>query len=167
MLPNPIARLCGAMLGLFLLAAASAQALAADQAPFTVFHPPTTTTLTTAGSDGHQPGDLRVISLPVSDADGKPTGRLDALLTTTAIDTPAEGDEIRVTELVFSFDSGDVIIIGGSGIYPKQGPTLKPGTSLVRPIKGAAGRFAGQTGWCESVHKEDGSWSHSFHFATP
>jgi hypothetical protein len=133
----------------------------------TVAHPPTSTTLTTKDSDGHQLGDLRVTSLPVSDTAGAPAGRLDALLITTAIDAPAAGDEIRVTELVFTLENGDVIIVGGAGVYPKQGATLKTGASLIRPIKGATGRFAGLTGWCESVHHEDGSWTHTFHFVTP
>ena len=53
------------------------------------------------------------------------------------------------------------------GVYPKQGATLKTGASLIRPIKGATGRFAGLTGWCESVHHEDGSWTHTFHFVAP
>jgi len=131
---------------------------------FKVYHVATSTTLTTEGSDGHQLGDFRLVSLSVADVDGNAIGRLDATLLTTAIDTPAPGDEIRVSELVFTLDSGDVVIIGGSGLYPKQAGTFKVGSTLVRPIKGTSGRFAGYTGWGESEHLEDGSWIHSFNF---
>ena len=131
---------------------------------FKVYHGATSTTLTTEGSDGHQLGDFRLVSLSVADVDGNAIGRMDATLLTTAIDTPAPGDEIRISELVFTLDSGDVVIIGGSGLYPKQAGTFKAGSSLVRPIKGTSGRFAGNTGWGESEHLEDGSWIHSFNF---
>jgi len=131
---------------------------------YRVYHAATSTTLTTEGSDGHQLGDFRLVSLSVNDVDGRVIGRMDATLLTTAIDTPAPGDEIRISELVFTLDSGDVVIIGGSGLYPKQAGTFKAGSTLVRPIKGASGRFAGYTGWGESEHLEDGSWIHSFNF---
>lgn len=152
-----------AIIGCVILAGASPSVQAGEE--LTVYHPPVTTKLSTQGSDGHQLGDLRVTSIPVTDAEGKAIGRLDATLVTTAIETPSPGDEIRISELVFTLDTADAIIVGGSGIYPKQLSTLQAGTSLVRPITGASGRFAGLTGWCESVHLEDGRWTHTFHFA--
>ena len=147
---------------LAIIAASVSLAQAADD--LTLYHPSVTTKLTTQGSDGHQLGDLRVASIQVNDAGGKALGRLDVTLLTTAIDTPSPGDEVRISELVFTLDGGDVIIIGGSGLYPKQASTFKAGTSLVRPIKGTAGKLAGLTGWCESMHLEDGSCTHTFHF---
>ena len=54
---------------------------------FTIAHGPVTTTLTTPGSDGHQLGDVRVVSIETADESGAPA-RIDATLITTAIDVP-------------------------------------------------------------------------------
>lgn len=150
------------VVGLMLISPATAQDTGA--AGFTAYHPPVTTTLVDPQSDGHRVGDIRVFSFAVTDEAGTGIGRLDGTLVTTAIDTPNAGDEIRVSELVFNFGNGDVIIIGGSGPYSAQAATLDTDIALVRPIKGTSGRFAGMTGWCESFHLADGSWRHEFHF---
>lgn len=128
-----------------------------------IFHPDVVTVLVTKNSDGHQLGDLRVVSTPVRDASAGIIGRMDAMLLTTGIDAPAKGDETRISELVFSLNDGGVLIIGGAGHYPAQGPTLSRGVALVRPIKGGSGKYAGARGWAESVHASDGNWSHTFH----
>ncbi len=128
-----------------------------------VFHPNVVTELTTKGSDGHQLGDVRVTSIAVATSSGKVVGRMDATLITTGTDKPSNGDETRVSELVFTLNDGAVLIIGGAGFYPAQGPTLSRGAKLVRPIKGGSGRFAGARGWAESIHGLDGSWTHKFY----
>ena len=128
-----------------------------------LYHPEVVTELTTKGSDGHQLGDLRVISKPAHNASGKVVGRFDAYLITTGIDTPAKGDETRISELIFTLNDGSVLIVGGAGFYPAQGPTLSRGSSLVRPIKGGTGKYAGVTGWAESTHAKSGGWVHEFH----
>jgi len=146
---------------------AFAQDPAMGPADFSTHHGPISTTLINPNSDGHQLGDIRVFGFAVTDDAGAETGRLDGTLITTAIDTPNPGDEIRVSELVFNFGDGDVIVVGGSGPYFAQAPTFDANAALVRPIKGTSGRFAGMIGWCESFHLEDGSWIHSFHFTGP
>jgi quercetin dioxygenase-like cupin family protein len=132
---------------------------AADQ--FVISHGPVATTLVTAGSDGHQLGDVRVVSIEL---DEPPAGRIDATLITTAIDTPNPGDEIRISELVFVLgESGDQIVVGGSALYPAAGSTIEIDSSTIRPILGGSGSFAGARGWVETGHLADDSWTHAFH----
>jgi quercetin dioxygenase-like cupin family protein len=129
-----------------------------------ITHGPVVTTLVTSGSDGHQLGDLRVVSLPVS-SDGSGSGRLDASLLTTGIDQPEPGDEIRISTLVFTLgEPADQVVVSGSGVYPAAGSTIALDSTVVRPIVGASGRFAGITGWAESEHLADDTWRHSLHF---
>lgn len=128
-----------------------------------VYHGPVVVSLADADSDGHQLGDLRVASVATTNADGRPMGRLDATLTTTAVDFPAEGDEIRTSTLVFSFDGdggSSQVVVGGSAEYPAQGPTIATGDTTIRPIIGGSGRFTGASGSARTVHLEDGSWVH-------
>jgi hypothetical protein len=151
-----------AFLGMFAFAFFSASALNAAE-KLKLFHPEVVTELTTRGSDGHQLGDVRVISKPVLNASGKVIGRLDATLITTGVDAPNKGDEVRISELVFTLNDGSMIIIGGAGHYPAQGPTLIRGSKLVRPIKGGSGRYAGARGWAESKYQQTGGWVHEFY----
>ena len=143
-----------------------APALAAEQeheTVVTVTHGATGTTLASPNSDGHQLGDLRVVSLPTQDESGQ-RGRLDSTLITTGIDTPGPGDEVRIGQLVFSFGSaGDQIYVGGTAVYPGKGSTIAPESSAIRPILGGAGKYQGATGWCQTEHLADGSWRHIFH----
>jgi quercetin dioxygenase-like cupin family protein len=137
---------------------------ASDPQPFTILHGPVTTTLTTPGSDGHQLGDVRVVSIETTDEAGAPSGRIDATLITTAIDVPGPGDEIRISELVFVIgESANQIVIGGSATYPAAGSTIAVNTSTIRPILGGSGSYAGARGWVETAHLADDSWTHTVH----
>ena len=132
----------------------------------TVTHGPVVTTLTTSGSDGHQLGDLRVLSLPLSSEGGEEgaAGRIDASLLTTGIDQPNPGDEIRISTLVFTLGNpADQVVVTGSGLYPAAGSTIAIDSTIVRPIVGGSGRFAGVTGWADSEHLADDSWRHTLH----
>ena len=64
-----------------------------------VHHGPVDVALADPESDGHRLGDVRVISVATDSAEGTPIGRLDATLTTTAIDQPGAGDERRISLL--------------------------------------------------------------------
>jgi quercetin dioxygenase-like cupin family protein len=136
---------------------------------WTVTHGPITATLLPPGSDGHQVGDVRAFSFPVQVEGRRVTGWLDATLTTTAIDVPAAGDEVRLSLLVFSFDEdrASQVVVQGSSVYPAAGATIGAGTSTVRPITGGSGRFAGATGWAQSTHLADGTWRHELHLQVP
>lgn len=127
-------------------------------------HGAVATTLVTQGSDGHQVGDMRVGHFEVLNAEGKPEGQLNAVLITTAIDTPAPGEEIRMATLTFVLNDGHTLVVEGAGPYPKKGGTFAPGSKQVRAITGVTGKYAGMTGWCESAHDADGNWTHTFHF---
>ncbi|CAN5802212.1 hypothetical protein BH23CHL8_BH23CHL8_22320 [soil metagenome] len=134
-----------------------------DQLGLAVLHGPVAITLADPTSDGHQLGDLRVTSVATTDASGLALGRLDATLTTTAVDVPEPGDEIRISTLVFSFGEGgeSQVVVGGTAVYPAQGATLATGAVTSRPVQGGSGRFAGVGGWAVSEHLEDGSWRHT------
>jgi len=139
---------------------------------FSVTHGPVTTHLTTPGSVGHQLGDLRVLpATPIYNRVLAEVGRLDATLITTSIDYPGPGDEVRMTNLNFVFGaanghlagSADQIVVSGSGYYPSSQSTIAAGLSLVRPIVGGSGRYAGANGWAVTEHLGDDSWRHTFH----
>ena len=144
---------------------------------FSVTHAAVTTDLVTPGSDGHRLGDVRVnVATPTYDEQGELAGRYDAMLITTSIDLPSQGDEVRMVQLNFVFGeaqadqlagSADQLIVSGSGYYPAGGSTFVAGAALVRTIAGGSGEFAGATGWCESEHLADGSWRHTFHVLQP
>jgi quercetin dioxygenase-like cupin family protein len=137
-----------------------------DKATFAVYHGPVAISLADAASDGHQLGDLRVTTVATTTAEGEPVGRLDATLTTTGIDVPEPGDEIRISTLVFSFDdeAGSQIVVSGSAAYPAEGPTIATGDTTVRPIVGGSGAFAGATGDAVTTHLGDDHWIHTFEF---
>jgi hypothetical protein len=135
----------------------------AGESVLVVTHAHTGTTLVTANTDGHQLGDTRVVSLATRDDSGT-AGRLDSVLITTGIDVPGPGDEVRISHLVFTFGSpSDQIYVGGSAVYPGKGSTIAVATSVTRPILGGSGKYGGASGWCETVHLSDGSWTHTFH----
>jgi hypothetical protein len=131
-----------------------------------IHHGPVEVILADTGSDGHQPGDLRVTSAATADADGEPLGRLDATLTTTVVDVPAEDDETRIGVLVFTIgDSGEhQVVVQGRAHYPAQGSTIATGDTTVRPIVGGSGLFAGAAGSAVTEHFADGSWVHTLEF---
>jgi hypothetical protein len=131
----------------------------------TVTHGPVTITLANPTSDGHQLGDLRVTSLPLTDESGATVGRLDSTLTTVGIDSPKPGDEVRISTLIFSFgDGSDQIVVNGTALYPKSAPTIASNSSVIRPITGGSGAYSGVGGWADTEHLADGTWRHTLHF---
>ena len=135
---------------------------------FAVTHGPITMILADSNSNGHQLGDLRTGSLPTADEHGREGGRLDAMLVTTGIDVPNPDDEVRISKLIFAFGDGvDQIVVNGSGFYPAAGGTIDLNTTLVRPITGGSGVYAGASGWAETEHFANGTWRHTFHLLSP
>lgn len=138
---------------------------------FTVTHGPAVTQMVTAGSTGHQLGDLRVLpAMPIANTNGAMIGRLDAQLVTTSIDYPVVGDEVRMSVLNFVFGEGnanlagsaDQLQVSGSGYYPSSQSTIPVGQALVRPITGGSGAYAGASGWARTEHLADNTWRHTF-----
>ena len=91
-----------------------------------------------------------------------------ATLITTGIDDPEPNDEIRISNLIFVFGLGvDQVVVNGSGFYPAAGPTIDLDSTLIRPVTGGSGVFAGTSGWAETRHFPDDSWEHTFHLLIP
>ena len=122
---------------------------------FSVTHAAVTTDLVTPGSDGHRLGDVRVnVATPTYDEQGELVGRYDAMLITTSIDLPSQGDEVRMVQLNFVFGeaqadqlagSADQLIVSGSGYYPAGGSTLKcrlPSPTWPKQKSGTPGKAA-------------------------
>lgn len=130
----------------------------------TVLHPAVTATTVDAGDPGQSVGDVRLFETPTTVEGGGAAGRMDATLTTTAVNVPSAGEEIRIGVLVFSFaNEADQVVVEGSSTYPAAGATIDPDTSTIRPIVGGSGTYAGARGWAESFHLADGSWKHVLH----
>ena len=128
----------------------------------TVTHGAVTPTGVVPGADGGAVGTVRTFHAEVA-VDGGGTGTFDATMTTTGIDEAA-GIETRITTIVFvAGDGSDQLILEGSAAYPAAGSTIKVADTVVRPVIGGSGRWAGARGWAESVHEADGSWTHTFH----
>ena len=143
---------------------------------FSVTHAAVQTSLATSGSSGGRLGDIRVLTATaIRDTAGLIIGRLDATQTTTSVDFPAAGDEVRMSQLNFVFGTGDVqftgsadqILVAGSGFYPSISSTIATGSTLVRPIIGGSGQYLGAIGSVRSEHLADGTWRHTFDFLVP
>lgn len=142
----------------------------------TVTHVSVKTLLVTPGSPGHQLGDLRVLpATAIQNLTGATVGRMDAVLTTTSVDYPGVGDEVRIGHLHFIFGTGDLhlagsanqVLVAGSGFYPGTSSTIAVGSTLVRPIIGGSGQYSGAIGSATSEHMADGSWRHTLDFLVP
>lgn len=122
--------------------------------------PPTVLDL---GDEGPSVGDQRVFHLDATADDGSAV-TVEFVMITTAVDTPETGVQTRIATGVFSFgNEGDQLILEGVALYPGEGATLKVSSSTIRSIIGGSGKYAGASGWVESIHNEDGTWDHVFH----
>ena len=107
-------------------------------------------------------GTVRLFHAPTR-LEGGGAGTLEATMTTTAVDAPTAGTEIRVTMLNFTFGNGtDQLIIQGSATYSSAGSTISVSETAVRPVVGGSGAYAGARGSAESTHLPDGTWKHVF-----
>jgi len=116
------------------------------------------------GDPGPSVGDVRAFSADATDDSGR-AGRLTATLTTSSSDWPAEGDELRLADIVMMFGDGfaDQLVITGASLYPGDSSTITPGDSTIRPIGGGSGIWSGARGYVETIHSRDDTWQHIFH----
>lgn len=115
------------------------------------------------GDEGPSVGDVRLFHFDGVADDDSVVGT-DWVMTTTAVDSPEVGVQVRVVTGVFSFGTdGDQLILEGVALYPGEGATLKVSSSTIRSIIGGSGKYAGASGWVESIHHDDGTWEHVFH----
>jgi hypothetical protein len=47
-------------------------------------------------------------------------------------------------------------------MYPSEGSTIRVSDTVVRPVVGGSGAYAGARGSAETTHLPDGSWKHVF-----
>jgi hypothetical protein len=145
-----------------LVLAGAAQA----QGTVTITHPEVPApTLLDLGEPGESVGDIRLWHVNNAKADDGSDVRIDWMMTTTGVNTPATGVDSRINTGVFSVgaDTSNQLILQGVALYPGKGATMEVSSSAVRVVVGGSGRFAGARGWVESTHLEDGSWKHVFH----
>ena len=117
------------------------------------------------GQPGASVGDQVVIYTPLS----KPNGYLTGTLTTTAIDVPSVGKQIRQARFSFRFKSStdDSLEVQGTSIYNVYSPTLSIGTRTVRTVLGGTGIYAGASGYVVTTHPTIKKWIHTFYLRIP
>ena len=113
------------------------------------------------GQPGASVGDQIVIYVPLS----KPAGYLTGTLTTTALNVPKTGKQIRQARLSFNFSStsNDTLEVQGTSVYEVISPTLSIGTRTVRAVVGGTGRYSGMNGYVVTTHPSADKWIHTFH----
>jgi hypothetical protein len=128
----------------------------------TVNHGPAPTpTYLDLGDTGPSAGDVRLFHF--DGTSGTQAVYLDTIMTTTGIVTGTT-DEYRDTRIVVTFaNPADQLILEGVAVYPGANSVIKPATTVTRPVTGGSGAYAGATGWCDSTHNADGTWTHVFH----
>ena len=145
------------------IVAASLVACSSGERTVTVNHQATPTPVyLDLGDPGPSAGDMRTFSFSAPGPNNQ-TVQMDAVMITTGI-VAGSTDEYRDMRITFTFGSAaDQLILQGVAVYPGEGSVLKPATTVSRSIIGGSGAYAGATGWCDSTHNADGTWTHVFH----
>jgi hypothetical protein len=114
---------------------------------------------------GPSVGDLRTYYLPLTrPGSSRRIGYLTGTLTTTAMDKPAAGMELRTANLVFVVGRvANQIVVGGVSAYAQSAPTVARRSVVTRPVLGGSGKYAAARGWCVTTHHENDTWTHVFH----
>lgn len=150
---------------LFLLGLVATPAAADSDLVVKVAHPAVTATVDPVTPGVASPGDVRTYYTKLTKP-GKSAkiGFMTGSLLTTAVGKPSVGKELRSADLVFTIGKArNQMIVGGVAEYVQQAPTVAERTSVIRPVIGGSGKYDGARGWCESVHRTDGTWRHTFH----
>lgn len=130
-------------------------------------HGPVTATVIDGGVAGNSAGDLRTYHIALTKPrESKRIGFMTGSLLTTAIDKPRKGWDQRTADLVFTVRGApNQLIVGGVASYRQKAATLSRSESVIRPVIGGSGRYAGAKGWCESIHRANDTWRHVFHIS--
>ncbi len=150
------------------LAISSAAPALADTTTVKVAHGAVSAQLVPVTPGTPSAGDLRTYYVDLTKpGKAKRIGFLTGSLLTTAVGKPSAGKEYRTADLVFTVGKpADQLVVGGVAVYEQAAPTVALRTSVVRPVVGGSGQYAGARGWCKSIHRKDGTWRHVFHFRT-
>lgn len=135
----------------------------AEEVTVKLDHGPVTATLDPVTPGVASPGDLRLYYVGLTKPGKKKViGFLTGSLMTTAVNEPAAGKEYRAADLVFSVGDSQ-LVIGGVAVYDQQAATVAKKSSVIRPVLGGSGKYAGAHGWAKSTRFKDNTWRHTFH----
>lgn len=139
----------------------AAPAMAKD-VTVTVAHGPITSSLDPVTPGTASPGDLRLFYIDLTKPGKKKVvGFLTGSLLTTAIDKPEPGKEYRAADLVFTVGDSQ-LVLGGVAVYDQQAATVAKKSSVIRPVLGGTGKYAGAHGWAKSTRFTNNTWRHTF-----
>lgn len=139
-----------------------APALAKD-VTVSVDHAAITATLDPVTAGQASPGDLRLYYIDLTKPGKKKVvGFMTGSLLTTAVGKPGAGKEYRAADLVFTIGKSQ-LVIGGVAVYDQNAATVAKRSSVVRPVLGGTGKYAGAHGWAKSTRFKDNTWRHTFH----
>lgn len=135
----------------------------AEEVTVKVAHGPVTATLDPVTPGVASPGDLRLYYVDLTKPGKKKViGFLTGSLMTTAVNQPQAGKEYRAADLVFSVGQSQ-LVIGGVAVYDQQAATVAKKSTVIRPVLGGTGKYAGAHGWAKSTRFTNNSWRHTFH----
>lgn len=139
----------------------AAPALAKD-VKVSIAHGPISATVDPVSPGVASPGDLRLYYIDLTKPGKKKViGFMTGSLLTTAVDRPSSGKEYRAADLVFTVGDSQ-LVVGGIAAYDQSAATVPKRSSVVRPVLGGTGKYAGARGWAKSTRFEDNTWRHTF-----
>ena len=143
--------------------AASATPALAEEFTVKLAHGPITATLNPVTPGTASPGDMRLFYIDLTrPGKRKVVGFLTGSLLTTAVGKPVPGKEYRAADLIFTV-GGSQLVLGGVAVYDQNAPTVSKRSSVIRPVIGGTGMYAGAHGWAKSTRFKDNTWRHTFH----
>lgn len=135
----------------------------ADEVTVKVAHGPVSTTLDPVTPGTASPGDARFYYIDLTrPGKQKAIGFLTGSLVTTAVGQPQAGKEYRSADLIFTIGDSQ-LVIGGVAVYDQNAATVAKKSSVIRPVIGGTGKYAGAHGWAKSTRFKNNTWRHTFH----
>jgi len=145
-----------------LIATPVAPALA-ENLTISLAHGPISATLDPVTPGTASPGDLRLYHIDLTrPGKQKVVGFMTGSLLTTAVGRPTPGKEYRAADLVFTVGNSQ-LVLGGVAVYDQKAATVARRSSVIRPVIGGTGMYAGAHGWAKSTRFKDNTWRHTFH----
>jgi hypothetical protein len=146
-----------------LLALVPAAPAAAKDVTVSLAHGPIAATLDPVAPGKASPGDVRLYYIDLTKPGKKKViGFMTGSLVTTAVDRPSPGKEYRSADLIFTVGKSQ-LVLGGVAVYDQTAATVAKRSSVVRPVLGGTGKYAGARGWAKSTRFKDNTWKHTFH----
>ena len=119
------------------------------------------------GLEGGSHGDVLALDADVTSTEGL-LGKLSGFVITVDIPEPGGVNfKERITHLVIDFGSANTVVIGGKEVYPFDGRSeseFEKNVPQARAIMGGTGDYMAAQGQVETIHNDDGSYTHEFIF---